>query len=165
MRSTLGLCALVLLSWVQAVPAQIVDCVRVIGPFFPNYIQVDPLAPTSSQTITIEFGRLNNAPVSLDANVSGSIIDVTLGVGFLGFATPPDPTCRRITLGPLAAGNYTINFYTRSFGLQNPPNFQGTMPLAVTGSAADIPTMSEVALALLALLIAVAAWRIFRVAR
>jgi hypothetical protein len=122
-----------------------------------------PPAPNSSQAVTITVGMSNFNPMGAVAVVQGNVINVTFTASFLGFATLPALSCSTGNVGPLSAGSYIVNLFVVDPGVPNPTAIQTAIgTLAVGAALTPIPTLSNVALATLTLLLSLAEWHYVR---
>jgi hypothetical protein len=134
-----------LLAFSVAAGAQVGFC---SGPAIPGTISIQPGSPTTSQSVTITVVASDFAPQSIGAQVQGQAINVTLAGQFFGFQPPP--ACGTTTIGPLASGQYVVNYYLVVGS--NGPVLQSSQALVVIPD--PIPATTTLGIALLAAAVA-----------
>ena len=108
MKTIFAVLAVVALTLANSAAAQFCD-----GGPPPNFAYLDyvPKSPNSTQAITITVGRTAFVLHGDTSEVKGNTINVTQ-IGFIGAIGIPPPTmCSVVTVGPLPAGSYTVNYY------------------------------------------------------
>jgi hypothetical protein len=162
----LQFCALIIVFAIgEVATAQISPCLGTPHDAIGNYIGINPPVPDSTQLVAIKVGRDNFNPISIGALVQGNAINVTLTANYLGLAVPPAASCDTVVVGPLAPGNYVLNFFTVDPGLPSQgPVLAGTSVLVVAaaGTGEPIPTTSPIALGIATLLLLIVGWGVFR---
>jgi hypothetical protein len=109
-------------------------------------LRVSPATPTTSQILTVTAGSYGYYPQSISANVLDNVVSVTLSVTTIPFATLPSTICRDVSIGPLPAGQYVLNFTLLYLGSIRPPTLASTTTFEVVpDTAAAIPTWSSAA--------------------
>jgi hypothetical protein len=123
------------------------------------YINFTPPTPNSMETVAIAVGRIAYDPHAISAQVHANSIDVTLTATLNPTGVPPPVACDTVTVGPLAAGSYTVAFFVIDPNVVNPvPFLAGTTTLVVASAFSPIPTTSSIALLALTLLMAAIAY-------
>ena len=122
---------------------------------FPPEVTFNPSVPQSTDPIAIFVVPQSLVPgdvltSTINATVSGAIINVTVTGNYNGFALPN--VCGKVIIGPLPRGTYTVNYFQGV--IPAAPTLQLTTSLLV---ADPIPTLSIPALLALALLVTAAA--------
>ncbi len=128
-------------------------------------VSVAPTPPTSTRPLTFSAGTVSFEPSSASAVEHDGTIDITLSGRWLMWTTPPQPTCSLASLGPLAAGTYTVDLYV--VDVERPDTGAvrvATGSLVVQGGAppapapTPTPTLVPTLQAVLAALMLAAAW-------
>jgi hypothetical protein len=145
------------------------NCTRTPQQFPPfNTIQVITPTAASDQPVTLEISGANNSSPTLIYSVSsstvGSVVTVNaqIQVGLIGIGSS---YCYRIDVGPLAAGQYQVN-YTRQDSVGEGQWTAPTQVAAATLNVADadpasIPVLSPLLLGVLAIgILSLAAFRL-----
>lgn len=132
----------------------------------PNFAYLDyvPKSPDSTQSITITVGHAAFVLRGETTEVKGDAINVTQ-IGFVGAVGLPPPTmCSVVTVGPLAAGTYTVNYLLYDYMASFPPLLvaSASVTVAPAAAASPIPTNTSVGLGLLALLLGAVGWLYLR---
>lgn len=122
-----------------------------------------PAAPRSNQSVTMTVGTLTLQPSSQTAVVTGTTINVTV----TGSLKPPSqpPSCVAVSVGPLAAGSYTVNFLQDVPGQTPQVTLLTTRTLTVATSTLaiePIPTTSTPALLVLTIVLAISGAALLR---
>jgi len=154
--------AFIVTPWAMA---QIGPCTGTPLPNLGGFIGVEPGSPTSGDTVTISVGLTTYDPVSVVADVTGNVINVTLSANLIPVGVPPPAKCGTALVGPLSSGTYTINLYLIALTAPGSgPVLRSSASLAVTpaDAFAPIPTNTSMGLVLLALFLGAVAWYYLR---
>ena len=157
---------LVLLGLIFATEAAAVQIASCSGPVsISSFFRFIPATPSNTQPFAIEAGLSSLIPNGLSVSADGNVITVKVEGQFFGVAgTPgslPPTLCATEIVGPLAIGSYIVNFFAVDRGL-GASEFLGTRTLVVTAATgpdlSKVPTLSEISIAALALLLSIAGW-------
>jgi hypothetical protein len=117
-----------------------------------SFVATNPASPGANQFFTLYVGVSGWAPDGLSVQTAGNVINATLTGGAITFL-PPSIICGTGDL-VLAAGQYTVNVYTKFQTFA--PVYQGTTTLAVGQGPANVPATTPLVVGLLALMVALA---------
>ncbi len=95
-----------------------------------------PMSPDSGQPVRITAGRELYTVTSVSALVQGNVINLTQTGQFVGGGTtPPETGCAVETVGPLPAGQYTVNYFFNDVATPSaPPTLVQSSSLTVSSA-------------------------------
>ena len=75
------------------------------------YLEIYPIFATTADVVSIVVGRVAFVLRGQSLQIEGNVINVTQDGYVSGLGVPPPTPCTVLTVGPLSAGAYTVNYY------------------------------------------------------
>ena len=107
----------------------------------PNYAYLSnsPTLPGSTEVITITVGRVGFVLRGQSLEVQGNTINVTQDGHFIGLGVPQPTPCTVVTVGPLPAGTYEVNYYLFDSANPAPKTLAASTSMTVAPASSSGP--------------------------